>query len=394
MREVITNIEDLRSMAERKLPRSLFEYVDAGSYSEITKRRNQSDLEDICLRQRVMADISDRSLQTDILGQPVAMPVAIAPTGLSGMLAGGGRGEILAAQAAKDTGIPFTLSMFSNASMEEIAEKVKSPFWFHLMPLKDRAIITSLLERAKNAGCSAIVATVDWQVPAQIHRNVKNGLTLPPTFGVRNIWQYARKPGWLWSILTSGRSLTMGNFESHYPEARGRAAEWALGQIDEAATWDYIRWIRQNWNGKLIVKGIVDPDDARQAVSMGADAIVVSNHGGTQLDSAPSTIAALPRVVDAVAGSAETFFDGGIRSGQDVVKALAFGAQACLLGRAHLYALGAGGRQGVTTMLDILRGEIDNTLALCGLRTVQELGSHVILDERTASTCPICESKP
>ena len=373
----ITNVEDLRVLAKAKLPRALFDYIDSGAYDEVTKGANTADFQAIGLRQRVMADVAARSLETTILGTASAMPVVISPVGLAGLLAGGGNGEIFAARAAKAAGIPFGLSMLSIATIEEIRAATGREFWFHIMPLKDRGGIGSLMARAAAAGCPALIVTVDWQVPSQSHRNVKNGLSFPPRLKLRDVWQYLAKPEWLLRTAGTRRSRACGNLIEAAAGSSSIAA-WIGGQLDAGATWEYIRWIREHWRGKLIVKGILDPRDAVEAVNSGADAVSVSNHGGTQLDGAPSAISMLPIVADAIAGRAEILFDSGIRSGQDVLKALASGARACLLGRPYLYALGAAGETGVATMLSIIRREMDVNLALTGLRSVRDVSPDIL----------------
>jgi len=375
--QAVTSVEDLRVLAKKKLPRAMFDYIDSASYQQITKRANTADFESILLRQRVLTDVSNRSLETTILGTPSAMPIAISPVGLAGMLAGGGRGEIYAARAAKAANIPFGLSMLSVASVEEIKEAYQAPFWFHVMPLKDRGAMSHLLARAESAGCSALIVTVDWQVPALCYANVKNGLSFPPHLKLGNMWQYAVKPGWSLRVLTAGRSLACGNLTDLAANTSSVAA-WIGSQLDDSATSEYIEWIRKNWQGKLVVKGVLDPRDAVAAVDAGADAISVSNHGGLQLDGAPSAISALPAVVDAVAGRAEILFDSGIRRGPDIVKAMALGANACLLGRPYLYGLAAAGEAGVTKMLAIIRDELSVTLGLTGVRTVHDIGPDIL----------------
>lgn len=379
----ITNVEDLRLLAKRKLPRALYEYIDSGSYDQITKRANRNDLDAIQFRQRVLIDVSGRSLETDILGTPSALPFALSPVGLSGLLAGGGRGEIFAARAAKAANIPYSLSMLSVVALEEIRDAIQQPFWFHVQPLKNREVMRSLVTRAKNADCSTLIVTVDWQVPAQIHNNIKNELTSPPKISLRSVWQYLAKPRWLYQIATAGRSLDCGNFTAELAGAREKSVgEWLANQLDDSATWEYITWLRDIWPGKLLVKGVLDPEDALRAVGVGVDGISVSNHGGTQLDGAPSAISALPTIAAAVGGKIDILFDSGIRSGHDVIKALALGAKACLVARPYLFGLGAAGEEGVAKAIALIRQELDINLALTGVRSVTDVGPQVLWPPR------------
>lgn len=365
-------IEELRLAARRRVPKMFYEYVDAGSWTESTYRRNAADLDAIQLRQRVGIDFSQRNLATSMIGQPVALPLALAPTGIAGMQHPDG--EILAARAAEAAGVPFTLSTMSVCSIEDVAANTSKPFWFQLYLMKDRGFAADLIARAKRAGCSALVFTMDLQVPGKRHKDYKNGLSTPPRFDLGTLIQLLKRPGWCARMLGT-RRRTFGNIVGHAPGVSNIAfmADWTSSQFDPSVTWRDIEWLRSQWDGKLILKGILDAEDARIATGVGADALIVSNHGGRQLDGAPSTIAALPRIVDAVAGAMEVHMDGGIRTGQDVFKALAHGAQAVHIGRAFLYGLGAAGQAGVTRALDIIREELDLTMSLCGVTDVRAI---------------------
>ena len=376
--KTVTCIEDLRALARRKVPRAFFDYAESGSYNEETLHANRADLEHIKLRQRVLVDVSTRSLATTILGQKVMAPFALAPIGLSGMQHG--NGEILAAQAAHEAGIPYTLSTMSICSIEDVAEATRNPFWFQLYVIKDRGFSKDILSRAAAAKCSALVLTVDLQVLGQRHRDIKNGMTVPPEIRLANIIDVATKPAWIWSILKSKRK-TFGNLAGHVKgmDNVNSLAQWIGTQFDPALSWKDVEWIKNIWPGKLIIKGILDPEDAKTAVKLGADAIVVSNHGGRQLDGAPSSISALPAVAQAVGSDTEVLFDGGIRTGADIVRALALGARACLIGRAYVYGLGAGGRAGVTKAIDILKNELSVTMALTGNNRIADIGPQVIV---------------
>ncbi len=330
----VTCIEDMREVARRRVPRMFFDYADRGSYGEETLRANRDDLQRIKLRQRVLVDVSQRDLRTTIVGEPASLPLALAPIGLCGMQ--WGDGEILSCRAAHAAGIPFTLSTMSICSIEDVAAAVERPFWFQLYVMKDRGFVRSLIERALAAKCSALVLTIDLQVLGQRHCDVRNGMTVPPEIRLKNIVDIATKPAWALSVLR-GKRKTFGNLAGH---VRGMdnvnsLAQWIGGQFDPALSWKDVEWIRGIWPGKLIIKGVLDPDDARLAAKTGASALVVSNHGGRQLDGAPSSIAALPRIADAVGGEIELMFDGGIRTGQDVLRALALGARSCMIGRAY-----------------------------------------------------------
>ncbi|MFZ0065339.1 MAG: alpha-hydroxy acid oxidase, partial [Pseudolabrys sp.] len=333
--KTITCIEDLRTLARRKVPKAFFEYADSGSYNEETLRANRADLEMIKLRQRVMVDVSERSLATTIVGQKVSAPFALAPIGLCGMQYGDG--EILSAQAAEEANIPFILSTMSICSIEHVAEATTKPFWFQLYVIRDRGFSSDILTRAANAGCTALVLTVDLQVLGQRHRDIRNGMTVPPEIRLKNVIDIATKPGWVLSIL-KGKSRNFGNLAGHVKgmEDVTSLAQWTNNQFDPALNWKDVEWIKKIWPGKLIIKGILDVDDAKTAVKLGADAIVVSNHGGRQLDGAPSSISALPAIAQAVGSDTEVLFDGGIRTGADMLRALALGARACLIGRAYV----------------------------------------------------------
>src|SRR6195256_933755 len=373
----ITCIEDLRQLHMRKVPKAFFDYADRGSYSEDTLRANRDDLQQIKFRQRILVDVSKRDLSTTILGERVSLPLALAPIGLCGMQHGDG--EILACRAAQAAGIPFTLSTMSICSIEDVAEAVDKPFWFQLYVMKDRGFVRSLIERAAAAKCSALVLTIDLQVLGQRHCDVRNGLTVPPEIRLKNVINIATKPGWVLGMLR-GKRKTFGNLAGHKggTQSVNSLASWIATQFDPALNWKDIEWIRSLWPGKLILKGVLDVEDARIAAKAGASALVVSNHGGRQLDGARSSIAALPKVVEAVGDQIEVMFDGGIRSGQDVLRALARGARSCLIGRSYIYGLGAGGEAGVARAIDILAKELDVTMALCGVSNVSDIDDRVI----------------
>src|SRR6478752_6556444 len=378
----ITCIEDLRGLARRRVPKAFFEYADAGSYNEETLRANRADLERIKLRQRVMVDVSQRSLATTIVGQKVSAPFALAPIGLCGMQYG--NGEILAAQAAEEANIPFTLSTMSICSIEQVVEATTRPFWFQLYVIRDRGFSRDILARAAAAKCSALVLTVDLQVLGQRHRDIRNGMTVPPEIRLGNIIDIASKPGWAFRMPMS-KSKTFGNLAGHVKgmEDVTSLAEWTNNQFDPALNWKDVEWIKKVWPGKLIIKGILDVDDAKAAVKLDADAIVVSNHGGRQLDGAPSSVSALPAIAQAVGSDTEVLFDGGIRTGSDMLRALALGARACLIGRAYIYGLGAGGKTGVAKAIDILEKELSVAMALTGTTRVADIGPQVLVDGET-----------
>jgi len=376
---VITCIEDLRTLARKRVPRMFYDYVDGGSWTEYTYRANEADFQRHELRQRVAFDIARRSTVSSMVGQPVSMPVAIAPTGLTGMQHADG--EILAARAAKDFGIPFTLSTMSICSIEAVAQATQGhPFWFQLYVMRDRKFVENLIDRARNAQCSALVVTMDLQVFGQRHKDKKNGLSMPPRPTLRNIVNMASKPRWCFNMLRTPHRQ-FGNIVGHADGVNSikSLVEWTQQQFDPGLSWQDIEWIKKRWGGKLIVKGIQDPEDARLAVECGVDAIVVSNHGGRQLDGACSSISALPRIVDAVGRQVEVHLDGGIRSGQDVLKAIALGARGTYIGRAMLYGLGAQGQQGVTTALEIIQNELDLSMAFCGRTDIGKVDREILL---------------
>jgi len=373
----IACIDDLRMLARRKVPRAFFDYADSGSYNEETLRANRSDLEAIKLRQRVLVDVSQRSLTTTVVGQNIAAPLILAPVGLTGMQHG--NGEILSAQAANEAGIPYTLSTMSICSIEDVAQATRKPFWFQLYVIRDRGFSKDILERALAAKCNTLVLTVDLQVLGQRHRDIKNGMTVPPEIRLKNIIDIATKPGWAFGILM-GKRKTFGNLAGHVKgtENINQLAKWVGDQFDPALNWKDVEWIKKLWPGKLILKGILDPEDAKTAVELGADAIVVSNHGGRQLDGAPSSISALPAIVDAVGSDTEVLFDGGIRTGADILRALGLGARACMIGRAYIYGLGAGGKAGVAKAIDILKNELSVAMALTGTIKISDIDGSVI----------------
>jgi L-lactate dehydrogenase (cytochrome) len=375
----VTCIEDLRQLHKRRVPKAFFDYADRGSYAEETLRANCDDLKKIKFRQRILVDVSQRDPSTTILGEPAALPLILAPVGLLGMQHGDG--EIHACRAAQAAGIPFTQSTMSICSIEDIAAAVDRPFWFQLYVMKDRGFIKSLIERAIAAKCSALVLTVDLQVIGQRHADIKNGMTVPPEWSLGKLIDFATKPAWVTGVL-QGKRRTFGNLVGHLKGTDDITAlgTWIGTQFDTTLNWKDVDWIRSIWPGKLILKGILDVEDAEIAAKSGAQAIVVSNHGGRQLDGAPSSIAVLPEIVDSVGSKLEVMFDGGIRSGQDVMRALAFGAKSCMIGRAYAYGLGAGGQAGVTKAIDIIRNELNTTMGLCGVNTIAEIDEKVIAD--------------
>lgn len=369
---VITCVEDLRLLAQKRVPKAFYDYADSGSYTESTYRANTDDLAAIKLRQRVAINVENRSTRTTMVGQEVSMPVAIAPTGLTGMQ--WANGEMLGAIAAEKFGIPFTLSTMSICSIEDVASVTTKPFWFQLYVMRDRGFVKEMIQRAKAAKCSALVLTLDLQILGQRHKDLKNGMSVPPRLTFANILDLATKPGWALRAL-AGRK-TFGNLAGHVKGGDGilTLSQWTASQFDPTLCWDDVEWIKKEWGGKLILKGILDEEDARLAVGCGADAIVVSNHGGRQLDGAMSSIQALPRIVEAVGHQTEVWFDGGIRTGQDILKATALGAKGSMIGRAFLYGLGAMGEAGVTKMLEILQKELDVSMALTGTKDIREVG--------------------
>jgi L-lactate dehydrogenase (cytochrome) len=374
----ITCIEDLRVLAEKRVPRMFYDYADSGSWTEGTYRANEADFQKIKLRQRVAVNLENRSVRTTMIGEEVAMPVALAPVGLTGMQHADG--EILAARAAETFGVPFTLSTMSICSIEDIAAHTTRPFWFQLYVMRDRPFAERLIERARAARCSALMLTLDLQVLGQRHKDLKNGLTAPPKPTLANLLNLATKPRWCLGMLGTRRHQ-FGNVVGHVEGVENMAslASWTNSQFDPALNWGDVEWIKKRWGGKLILKGIQDPEDARLAADSGADALVVSNHGGRQLDGAASSIEALPPIVDAVGSRIEVWMDGGVRSGQDVLKALALGARGTLIGRSFIYGLGAMGEAGVTRALEIIRNELDLTMAFCGRTNVRDIDRSVLL---------------
>ena len=375
---VVACVEDLRKQMQRRVPRMFYDYCESGSWTESTLDANETDLQAIKFRQRVAIDVSERSTAMKMLGQDVPMPVALAPTGLTGMQHADG--EILAAQAAEAFGVPFTLSTMSICSIEDVAANTSKPFWFQLYVMRDRNFIRNLVERAKAANCSALMITLDLQIMGQRHKDVRNGLSAPPKLTLGNIMDLATKPSWCLGMLGT-RRRQFRNIVGHVEGVKDMSslADWTTSQFDPRLSWEDVAEIRRMWDGKVILKGILDADDAKQAVNVGADAIVVSNHGGRQLDGAASSIAALPAIVDAVGDKTEVWMDGGIRTGQDVLRAVALGARGTLIGRAFLYGLGAGGRAGVTRVLEILHKELDLTMALCGRSNLSEVDDSILL---------------
>ncbi|MBS0314891.1 MAG: alpha-hydroxy-acid oxidizing protein [Proteobacteria bacterium] len=376
---VITNIEDLRLLAKRRVPRMFYDYADSGSWSESTYRGNEADLQTIKFRQRVAVDIASRSTRTTMIGEDVAMPVAIAPTGLSGMQHADG--EMLGARAAKRFGIPFTLSTMSICSIEDVAEATGGhPFWFQLYVMKDRDFINNLIDRARAANCSALVLTLDLQILGQRHKDLKNGLSAPPKMTLSSILNLLSKPAWCRGMLGTKRR-EFRNIVGHVKgvDNMGSLSTWTAEQFDPTLNWSDVEWIKKRWGGKLILKGIQDPEDARLAVEAGADALIVSNHGGRQLDGAETSIRALPAIVSEVGSKIEVHMDGGIRSGQDVLRAIALGAKGTYIGRAWLYGLGALGEQGVTKALEIIHKELDLTMAFCGKTDIRQVDRSILL---------------
>lgn len=373
----ITCIDDLQRLARRRVPRMFYDYADSGSWTESTYRANHADFQAIKFRQRVMVDMAGRSLECQMLGEPCSMPLALAPVGLTGMQHPDG--EIHAARAAEKFGVPYTLSNMSICSIEDVAEHTSRPFWFQLYMMRDRDYIGRLIDRARAAQCSALVLTADLQILGQRHKDIINGMTVPPRPTLRNLINLATKWRWCWGMLRTHRR-TFGNIAGHVKDASNlnSLSAWTASQFDPSLSWDDVQWIKERWGGKLIIKGIMDPQDAEAAVNAGADAIVVSNHGGRQLDGAPSTIQALPAIVSAVGQKTEVFLDGGIRSGQDILKALALGAQSVFIGRAYIFGLAAMGEEGVTVALKTLHKELDTTLALCGLRDIKQVDERIL----------------
>ncbi len=368
----VVEIKDLKELARRRVPKMFFEYADSGSWTESTYRANESDFEKVFLRQRVAVNMSDRSLAGKMIGEDVSMPIALAPTGLCGMQYADG--EILAAQAAEEFGVPFTLSTMSICSLEAVAAATTKPFWFQLYVMRDRGFVGELIDRAKAAGCSALMLTLDLQILGQRHNDIRNGLG---SFGPKQIMQLISKPRWCMGMAKS-QNKGFGNIVGHVKEISDNASlsEWVAGQFDPNLSWDDIAWIKERWGGPLILKGVLDSDDAKRCIEVGGDALIVSNHGGRQLDGARSSISVLPEIIQAVGNDIEVHFDGGIRSGQDALKAMCLGAKGTYIGRPFLYGLGAMGKEGVSKTLEILRAEMDTTMALCGERQLTDMGLH------------------
>jgi L-lactate dehydrogenase (cytochrome) len=381
--EIVTGIHDLRRLARRRIPRAFFDYIDRGSYDELTIARNRRDLDALEFRQRVLVDVSHMSLGGTLLGEPVTIPVGIAPTGLTGLFHGDG--EILAARAAADFGIPFCLSTLSICSIEDVHAAVRQPFWFQLYLMRDRGFNRELIARAAAAQCSALMLTLDMPVQGERRRDAHNGLRIPPRLTLRNALDIATRPSWALGVLF-GKRRTFGNVAGRIAGSGGLTtlSQWIGTQFDTTATWSDLEWIREAWPGKLVLKGIMDPADAQRACAAGVDAIVVSNHGGRQLDGAPSTISALPAIVAAAGQRCEVLLDGGVMSGQDVLRALALGARGCLIGKAFLYGLAAQGRPGVTLALEILRRELGVSMALTGRKSLAEIDRSVLTDRGQA----------
>jgi L-lactate dehydrogenase (cytochrome) len=375
---VITNVEDLRVLAQRRVPRMFYDYADSGSWTETTYRENSSRFQRIKLRQRVAVNMEDRSLRTTMAGQEVVMPVALAPTGLTGMQCADG--EILAARAAEKFGVPFTLSTMSICSIEDVAAHTSKPFWFQLYVMRDRGFIERLIERARAARCSALMLTLDLQILGQRHKDLKNGLSAPPRLTLRNVLNMMTKPRWCLGMLGT-RRRQFGNIVGHVSgvENMSSLSAWTAQQFDPTLDWNDVEWVKKRWGGPLILKGIMDAEDAKLAAATGADALIVSNHGGRQLDGAPASIDALPAIADAAGSKIEVWLDSGIRSGQDVLKSIALGARGTLIGRAFLYGLGALGEAGVTKCLEIIAKELDVTMALCGRRDIRAVDRSILV---------------
>jgi L-lactate dehydrogenase (cytochrome) len=373
----ILSIDDLRQLAMKRIPRAIFDYAAGGSYEELTLSRNGADLDAMTFRQRVMIDVSNITVATTMLGMPVSMPLAIGPTGLAGLFHADG--EILAARAAAACGIPYCMSTMSICSIEDVREATRQPFWFQQYLMKDRGFNQELIDRAAAAQCSALMLTLDLQVLGERRRDPRNGLTIPPRLSLRNAIDVATKPTWALKVLF-GKRRTFGNLVGRIGGSSGvrTLAEWTATQFDASANWHDVEWVRSRWPGKLILKGVLDAEDAKLALAAGADAIVVSNHGGRQLDGAPSSISVLPEIVEAIDGRCEVMFDGGIRSGQDIAKALALGARGTLIGRSFLYALAAAGEAGVKKAIEIMRKELQVTLALTGTANVAAAGPQML----------------
>ena len=375
---VITNIQDLKDIYHRRVPKMFFDYCESGSWTEQTFRENTSDFDQLRLRQRVAVDMTGRSTASEMIGQKVAMPVALAPVGMTGMQCADG--EIKAARAAEKFGVPFTLSTMSICSIEDVAENTTAPFWFQLYTMRDTGYVSRLIQRAKDAKCSALVITLDLQILGQRHKDLKNGLSAPPKPTLKNMINLSTKWGWGLELLKTKRRF-FGNIVGHVDDVSDPASlmDWTAQQFDPTLDWEKIKQIKDEWGGKVILKGILDAEDAKMAMNVGADAIIVSNHGGRQLDGALSSIKALPAILDAVGDKVEVHMDGGIRSGQDILKAAAMGAKGTYIGRTFIYGLGAMGEAGVTKALEILHKEMDISMALCGHRTMDEVSRDTLL---------------
>jgi len=375
---VITNIQDLKDIYYRRVPKMFYDYCESGSWTEQTFRENTSDFDQLRLRQRVAVDMTGRSTASEMIGQKVAMPVALAPVGMTGMQCADG--EIKAARAAEKFGVPFTLSTMSICSIEDVAKNTTAPFWFQLYTMRDTGYVSRLIQRAKDAKCSALVITLDLQILGQRHKDLKNGLSAPPKPTLKNMLNLSTKWGWGLDMLKTKRRF-FGNIVGHVDDVSDPASliDWTAQQFDPSLDWDKIKQIKEEWGGKVILKGILDAEDAKMALNVGADAIIVSNHGGRQLDGALSSIKALPAILDAVGDKIEVHMDGGIRSGQDILKAVALGAKGTYIGRTYIYGLGAMGEAGVTTALEVLHKEMDISMALCGHRTMDEVTRDTLL---------------
>lgn len=374
---IITEIADLRRLYKRRVPRMFYDYTDSGSWTESTYRANIEAFSELKFRQRVAVDMTRRNISKQMLGEQVSMPVALAPVGFTGMQHADG--EILAAQAAADFGVPYTLSTMSICSIEDVAAATNKPFWFQLYVMRDKGFVEALIDRAKAANCSALVLTLDLQVLGQRHKDIKNGMSAPPKLTLKNMLNIATKPKWAMGMLGTNRR-DFGNIVGHVSgvEDMSSLSAWTAAQFDPALSWDDVAWIKERWGGKLILKGIMDPVDAKHALDSGADALVVSNHGGRQLDGAPASLEVLPYIADAVAGQMELWVDGGIRSGQDVLKALARGADATLIGRSYIYGLGAMGQAGVTKSLELIANELALSMAFCGIQDIDAVSADIL----------------
>lgn len=373
----VTSIDDLKRLYQRRVPRMFFDYTESGSWTEQTFQANERHLQGLKFKQRVLVDISDRDLASAMLGQPVTMPVALSPVGMTGLQHGDG--EIKAARAAAQFGVPYALSTMSICSIEDVASKTSKPFWFQLYVMRDRGFVKALIERAKAAQCSALILTADLQILGQRHKDIKNGLSTPPKPTIKNILSTLGHPRWALSILSANRRY-FGNIVGHVSGVSDTSSlsEWTAKQFDPALTWNDVAWIKEAWDGPLIIKGIMTPEDARLALESGADAIVVSNHGGRQLDGAPATVEVLPEIKDSLGNELEVWIDGGIRSGQDVLRVLALGADAAMIGRPYIYGLGALGEKGVIKALEIIRAELDLSMAFCGRTSVEAVDASIL----------------